>query len=150
MDPVERPDVILVVDDDEDIASFVAFNLKVHGYEVLVACDGQDALEVIEQRRPDLAVVDWMMPRMDGVELTQKLRADPLTSALVAVCNEDPGSGRGKGVGRGFPDTGARTGDERGLSIQTEHAFPMTAPRARCVYDCASGAFPLRLRPGRL
>jgi diguanylate cyclase (GGDEF)-like protein len=85
MDPVERPDVILVVDDDEDIASFVAFNLKVHGYEVLVACDGQDALEVIEQRRPDLAVVDWMMPRMDGVELTQKLRADPLTSALPVI-----------------------------------------------------------------
>jgi diguanylate cyclase (GGDEF)-like protein len=85
MDPVERPDVILVVDDDEDIASFVAFNLKVHGYEVLVASDGANALEVIENRRPDLAVVDWMMPRMDGVELTQKLRADPLTSALPVI-----------------------------------------------------------------
>ena len=84
-DPVEKPDVILVVDDDEDIANFVAFNLKVHGFEVLVARDGKDALDVVEQRRPDLAVIDWMMPRMDGVELTQKLRADPLTSALPVI-----------------------------------------------------------------
>jgi diguanylate cyclase (GGDEF)-like protein len=81
----ERPDLILVVDDDQDIASFVEFNLKVHGYEVVRARDGQDALEVMETRRPDLAVVDWMMPRMDGVELTRRLRAEPLTSALPVI-----------------------------------------------------------------
>jgi diguanylate cyclase (GGDEF)-like protein len=85
LDPPERPDVILVVDDDEDIASFVEFNLKVHGFEVMVARDGQDALEVMEHRRPDLAVIDWMMPRMDGVELTRRLRADPLSSALPVI-----------------------------------------------------------------
>jgi diguanylate cyclase (GGDEF)-like protein len=85
MEPVERPDVILVVDDDEDIASFVEFNLKVQGFEVMSARDGQEALEVIEHQRPDLAVIDWMMPRMDGVELTRRLRADPLTSALPVI-----------------------------------------------------------------
>ena len=84
-EPEERPDLILVVDDDEDIASFVAFNLKVHGFEVVRAKDGQEALEVMETRRPDLAVVDWMMPRMDGVQLTQRLRAEPLTSALPVI-----------------------------------------------------------------
>ncbi len=85
MDATEGPDLILVVDDDEDIARFVEFNLKVHGFEVMIARDGQEALEVMEQRRPDLAVVDWMMPRMDGVELTRKLRAEPLTSALPVI-----------------------------------------------------------------
>lgn len=85
MEPVDRPDVILVVDDDEDIASFVEFNLKVQGFEVIVARDGRHALEVIEHQRPDLAVIDWMMPRMDGVELTRRLRADPLTSALPVI-----------------------------------------------------------------
>jgi diguanylate cyclase (GGDEF)-like protein len=84
-DPEERPDVILVVDDDEDIASFVAFNLKVHGFEVIRAKDGRDALEVMERSRPDLAVIDWMMPNMDGVELTRRLRAEPLTSALPVI-----------------------------------------------------------------
>ncbi|MEH1013361.1 response regulator [Micromonospora sp. CPCC 206060] len=81
----ERPDVILVVDDDEDIARFVAFNLKLHGFEVLHASDGQEALEVIEEQRPDLAVVDLMMPRIDGLELTRRLRADPMTSALPVI-----------------------------------------------------------------
>nr|BFE69682.1 hypothetical protein GCM10020092_029830 [Actinoplanes digitatis] len=84
-EPEERPDLILVVDDDEDIASFVAFNLKVHGFEVMRARDGQHALEVMETRRPDLAVVDWMMPNMNGVELTRRLRAEPLTSALPVI-----------------------------------------------------------------
>ena len=84
-EPEDRPDLILVVDDDEDIASFVAFNLKVHGFEVMRARDGQHALEVMETRRPDLAVVDWMMPNMNGVELTRRLRAEPLTSALPVI-----------------------------------------------------------------
>jgi diguanylate cyclase (GGDEF)-like protein len=84
-DAEEKPDLILVVDDDEDIAGFVAFNLKMHGFEVIRARDGQDALAMIESRRPDLAVVDWMMPAMDGVELTRRLRAEPLTSALPVI-----------------------------------------------------------------
>ena len=84
-EPDDRPDLILVVDDDQDIAGFVEFNLKVHGYDVIRAKDGQDALEVMETKRPDLAVVDWMMPRMDGVELTRRLRAEPLTSALPVI-----------------------------------------------------------------
>jgi diguanylate cyclase (GGDEF)-like protein len=80
-----RPDLILVVDDDEDIARFVQVNLKLHGFEVAHAHDGEEALEVIEKRRPDLAVVDLMMPRVDGVELTRRLRADPMTAALPII-----------------------------------------------------------------
>ena len=80
-----RPDLILVVDDDEDIARFVGINLKLHGFEVVHAGDGQEALEVIERQRPDLAVVDLMMPRIDGLELTRRLRADPMTAALPVI-----------------------------------------------------------------
>jgi diguanylate cyclase (GGDEF)-like protein len=85
LDPEEGPDLILVVDDDQDIASFVEFNLKVHGFDVIRARDGQEALEIMETHRPGLAVVDWMMPRMDGVELVRRLRAEPLTSALPVI-----------------------------------------------------------------
>ncbi|MEV0897844.1 response regulator [Actinoplanes sp. NPDC049802] len=77
--------MVLVVDDDQDIASFVEFNLKVHGFEVIRARDGREALELLESHRPSLAVVDWMMPRMDGVELIQHMRAEPLTSALPVI-----------------------------------------------------------------
>ena len=84
-EPEERPDLILVVDDDQDIAGFVEFNLKVHGFDVIRARDGEDALRVMQDNRPDLAVVDWMMPGMDGVELTRRLRAEPLTSTLPVI-----------------------------------------------------------------
>jgi diguanylate cyclase (GGDEF)-like protein len=82
---VERPDLILVVDDDQDIARFVSVNLKIHGFEVVLAGDGHEALELVEKRHPDLAVVDLMMPRMDGLELTRRLRANPMTSALPVI-----------------------------------------------------------------
>ncbi|GAB3843698.1 response regulator [Micromonospora andamanensis] len=81
----DRKDVILVVDDDEDIARFVEFNLRLQGFEVILAADGQEALELIERERPDLAVVDLMMPRVDGLELTRRLRADPMTAALPVI-----------------------------------------------------------------
>ncbi len=81
----DRKDVILVVDDDEDIARFVEFNLRLHGFEVIIAGDGQEALDLIGRQRPDLAVVDLMMPRVDGLELTRRLRADPMTTALPVI-----------------------------------------------------------------
>lgn len=83
-DPARR-DLILVADDDEDISRFVGVNLKLQGFEVAYARDGQEALEMIEQRKPDLAIVDVMMPRVDGVELTRRLRADPMTVALPVI-----------------------------------------------------------------
>ncbi|HEY2949427.1 MAG TPA: response regulator [Micromonosporaceae bacterium] len=83
--PAVPADLVLVVDDDDDIVRFVEVNLRLHGFEVLVAHDGQEALELVEKHRPDLAVVDLMMPRMDGLELTRRLRADPMTAALPIV-----------------------------------------------------------------
>src|SRR4029453_5315245 len=53
--------------------------------DVIKAKDGRDALAVMETRRPDLAVVDWMMPNMDGVGLPRGLRAGPLPSALPVI-----------------------------------------------------------------
>jgi len=81
----EKPELILVVDDDEDINRFVAINLRLQGFEVLQARDGEEALQLIEQHRPDLAIVDLMMPRVDGLELTRRLRADPLMNALPII-----------------------------------------------------------------
>jgi diguanylate cyclase (GGDEF)-like protein len=78
-------EVILVVDDDQDIARFVEVNLQLHGFEVLVAHDGEQALAIMQERKPDLAVVDVRMPRVDGLELTRRLRADPMTSALPII-----------------------------------------------------------------
>jgi diguanylate cyclase (GGDEF)-like protein len=85
LEATNRLGLILIVDDDEDIARFVGISLKLHGFEVMHARDGAEALELIERIRPDLCVVDLMMPRIDGVELTRRLRADPMTAALPII-----------------------------------------------------------------
>jgi diguanylate cyclase (GGDEF)-like protein len=81
----EPRDLLIVVDDDVDIARFVEVNLTLEGYEVLLAHDGEAALELIESRQPALAVVDLMMPKIDGLELTRRLRANPLTASMPII-----------------------------------------------------------------
>ena len=80
-----EPDTILVVDDDVDIARFIEVNLKLEGYRVLLAHDGATALRLVEEHMPALAVVDWMMPQLDGLELTRRLRADPMTAPIPVI-----------------------------------------------------------------
>jgi diguanylate cyclase (GGDEF)-like protein len=82
---MEPPDKIVVVDDDVDIARFVEVNLKLEGYDVLLAHDGEAALQLITAHEPALAIVDWMMPKLDGLELIRQLRADPLTAPLPVI-----------------------------------------------------------------
>ncbi|GAA3241938.1 response regulator [Dactylosporangium siamense] len=80
-----EPDTILVVDDDVDIARFIEVNLRLEGYRVLLAHDGATALRLVEEHMPALAVVDWMMPQLDGIELTRRLRADPMTAPIPVI-----------------------------------------------------------------
>jgi len=74
------PETILVVDDDPDIARFVEVNLRSAGYDVSVAADGEEALERASSLRPDLVLLDVMMPRIDGFEVAQRLRRNPQTA----------------------------------------------------------------------
>jgi diguanylate cyclase (GGDEF)-like protein len=74
------PETILVVDDDPDIARFVEVNLRSAGYDVSVASDGEQALEKAGTLRPDLVLLDVMMPRIDGFEVAQRLRRNPQTA----------------------------------------------------------------------
>jgi diguanylate cyclase (GGDEF)-like protein len=76
---------VLVVDDDVDVARFIEVNLRLEGFDVVVAHDGQEALDVISAGLPDLALLDVMMPRIDGVELCRRLRSDPLTASLPVI-----------------------------------------------------------------
>jgi diguanylate cyclase (GGDEF)-like protein len=78
-------DLVLVVDDDPDIVRFVQVNLEVEGFDAVGARNGDDALEIAVRLRPDLAVVDVMMPGVDGLELTRQLRNNPVTSAMPII-----------------------------------------------------------------
>jgi len=83
--PTDRPPVILAADDDDDILQLVVFRLERSGYTVLQAHDGEEALALAAEHRPDLAVLDVMMPKMDGFEVTRRLRSDPATSRMPII-----------------------------------------------------------------
>jgi CheY-like chemotaxis protein len=76
---------ILVADDDTDIARFIEINLRLVGFDVLVAHDGEQAERVIRDESPDLVLLDVMMPKMDGVELCRRVRANSLTWNLPII-----------------------------------------------------------------
>jgi CheY-like chemotaxis protein len=69
--------LILVADDDDDVRELVVFRLERAGYQVVTASDGQEAVEVALERPPDVCVIDVMMPKLDGYEVTERLRASP-------------------------------------------------------------------------
>jgi DNA-binding response OmpR family regulator len=85
-DGVERAEpIVLVADDDEDILELIVFRLERSGYTVLQARDGAEALDLARRSRPDLAVLDVMMPKLDGFELTRRLREDESTSKMPII-----------------------------------------------------------------
>jgi diguanylate cyclase (GGDEF)-like protein len=76
---------VLVVDDDADVALFIETNLRIEGFDVLVAHDGAEALSMIASSLPDLALVDVMMPKMDGIEVVRRLRSTAATASLPVI-----------------------------------------------------------------
>lgn len=73
---------ILAVDDEQNIRRLLEVNLQRAGYRVTMARDGQDALEKVSQSRPDLVLLDVMMPRIDGFEVLRRLKANPGTAGI--------------------------------------------------------------------
>lgn len=65
---------VLLADDDESMRTLVGFVVRSMGHEVIVACDGEEAWALIASERPDLAILDVMMPKIDGYDLTARLR----------------------------------------------------------------------------
>lgn len=76
---------ILVVDDEEDILELVRFNLSREGYDVMCATSGEDTLKMIRQTRPDLCVLDLMLPGMDGLEVAKILKSESQTADIPII-----------------------------------------------------------------
>jgi DNA-binding response OmpR family regulator len=76
---------VLAADDDEDILELVVFRLERSGYTVLQARDGAEAFELAQASKPDLAVLDVMLPKMDGFELTRRLRENESTRRMPII-----------------------------------------------------------------
>lgn len=76
---------ILIADDEPNQLELLSFNLTEAGFEVLRAYDGQEALTRAREEKPDLLIVDWMMPLMSGVDVCRQLRADAQTRRLPII-----------------------------------------------------------------
>lgn len=77
---------ILVVDDEPDIVNMLAHILRPEGYEVLLAYDGISAIDMALQQKPDLILLDLMMPGISGYEACELLKANPATENIPVLC----------------------------------------------------------------
>ncbi|MCA3692034.1 MULTISPECIES: phosphate regulon transcriptional regulator PhoB [Aquidulcibacter] len=68
---------VLVVEDEDALATLLRYNLEKDGYHVGVAVDGEEALMMASERLPDLVILDWMLPKVPGIEVCRRLRAKP-------------------------------------------------------------------------
>jgi len=92
---------ILVADDEKNILRIIQFNLEKSGYEVFTAVDGEEALEIINRKRPDLAILDIMMPKINGFDLCKKVKSSDkeINIILLSAKGQEVDKKRGKDAG---------------------------------------------------
>jgi len=125
-----RP-TVLVIEDEDALATLLQYNLEKEGYEVIVAGDGEEALVSVDEKLPDLIVLDWMLPKVSGIEVCRRLRqrSETRNVPIIMLTARGEESDRIRGL-----DTGADDYVVKPVSMSE------LAARARAVLR--------RLRPG--
>ena len=122
---------ILVAEDEDALATLLQYNLEKEGYRVLVAGDGEEAMIVIDEAKPDLLLLDWMLPKISGIEVCRRLRQKQETRNLPILML----TARGE-------ETDRIRGLDTGADDYVVKPFSMTELRARI------RAVLRRIRPG--
>ncbi|MES1202820.1 MAG: phosphate regulon transcriptional regulator PhoB [Pseudomonadota bacterium] len=97
---------VLVVEDEDALAQLLKYNLEKEGYRVSVAQDGEEALVVADETKPDLVLLDWMLPKQPGIEVCRRLRARQETrnTPIVMLTARDEETDRIRGLDTGADD----------------------------------------------
>jgi two-component system phosphate regulon response regulator PhoB len=97
---------VLVVEDDGALSTLLQYNLEKEGYQVTVATDGEEALLVTEETRPDLILLDWMLPKLSGIEVCRRLRgrAETRNVPIVMLTARGEEGDRVRGLDTGADD----------------------------------------------
>ena len=97
---------ILVMEDEDALATLLQYNLEKEGYDVVVSADGEEGLVQIDERQPDLVLLDWMLPKVSGIEVCRRLRGRPETRNLPVIMLTARGeeSDRVRGLDTGADD----------------------------------------------
>jgi two-component system, OmpR family, alkaline phosphatase synthesis response regulator PhoP len=85
MDEIMTKEKILVVDDEEDILELIRYNLSREGYAILCAGSGEEGLKIARSENPDLVVLDLMLPGLDGLDVTRRLKGEDATRSIPIV-----------------------------------------------------------------
>jgi DNA-binding response OmpR family regulator len=99
----EQPQTVLVAEDEQDIQRFMALNLTMEGYKTLTADDGEQALELARTGAPDVIILDVMMPKLDGFEVCERVRAFSNVPIIFATTRGEE-SARIRGLDLGADD----------------------------------------------
>lgn len=76
---------ILFIEDETELAILMRGRIEFWGYQMIFACDGEEGLKIIELEKPDLILMDKIMPKMNGLEVCQKIKANPRTSHIPVI-----------------------------------------------------------------
>ena len=76
---------IIVIEDEKDILDFLEYNLKREGFKVSSSSDGISGLDMVRQRKPDLVLLDIMLPELDGLDICQSLKKDSATNSIPII-----------------------------------------------------------------
>jgi two-component system phosphate regulon response regulator PhoB len=76
---------VLVVEDEESLATLLQYNLEKEGYLVRMCADGEEALMTIEEKQPDIVILDWMLPKVSGIEVCRRIRQRAITRNLPII-----------------------------------------------------------------
>ena len=97
---------VLVMEDEDALATLVQYNLEKEGYKVVVAADGEEGMLQIDERLPDLVLLDWMLPKLSGIEVCRRIRGRPETRNLPIIMLTARGeeSDRVRGLDTGADD----------------------------------------------
>jgi two-component system, OmpR family, response regulator MprA len=102
-DPLENAPTVLVVEDDPAIVALVSLGLCYEGYTIHTALDGFQGLRLFEEVQPDLVIVDWLLPGLDGISLSRRIRAASETPIII-ITARDAVSDRVTGLDSGADD----------------------------------------------
>lgn len=120
---------ILVVDDEKPIVRLVTFNLEKEGYQTLLAYDGEEALQVIQNEKPDLVVLDIMLPRLDGLEVCRQIRQKHISTAVIMLTAKDQEIDKVLGLELGADDYLAKPFSPRELLARIKAVLRRTSAK---------------------
>ena len=97
---------VLIVEDEEALATLLEYNLGKEGFEITIASDGEEGLLRVEERSPDVIILDWMLPKVSGIEVCRRLRSKPETRnvPIIMLTARSEESDRVRGLEMGADD----------------------------------------------